>query len=37
MRSSALFAKRRQMMDAWAKFCDAPTLTGEVVPLHAVK
>jgi integrase len=36
-RRGDLFAKRRQMMDAWAKFCDAPTLTGEVVPLHAVK
>jgi integrase len=32
---SDLFAKRRQLADAWAKFCDAPSVTGgEVVPLR---
>jgi integrase len=33
-RRGDLFAKRRQMMDAWAKFCDAPAPAGEVVPLR---
>ena len=32
-----LFEKRRQMMDAWAKFCSKPTVAGAVVPLHAVQ
>jgi integrase len=28
-----LFDKRRQLMDAWAKFCDR-TLAGEIVPIR---
>jgi integrase len=32
---SDLFAKRRQLADAWAKFCDAPAVTsGEVLTLR---
>jgi integrase len=32
---SDLFTKRRQLADAWAKFCDAPAVTGgEVVTLR---
>jgi integrase len=31
---SDLFAKRRQLADAWAKFCATPAVTGEVVPLR---
>jgi integrase len=35
-RRGDLFAKRRQLMQAWAKFCAAaPVATGEVVPLRA--
>jgi integrase len=33
-RRGDLFQKRRQMMDAWAKFCDVPVPTGVVVPLR---
>jgi integrase len=33
-RRSDLFDRRRQMMDQWARFCEAPA-GGEVVPLHA--
>jgi integrase len=29
-----LFQKRRQMMDAWAKFCAAPSPTGRVVHIR---
>jgi integrase len=29
-----LFEKRRQLAQAWARFCGAPTIEGEVVPLH---
>jgi integrase len=32
-RRGDLFAKRRQLADAWAKFCTAPAPPGEVVPL----
>jgi integrase len=32
---SDLFDKRRQLMDAWGRFCTTPTTGGEVVPLHA--
>ena len=35
-RRGDLFDKRRQLMDAWARFCDGPT-AGEVVPLHATR
>jgi integrase len=34
-RRGDLFVKRRQMMDAWARFCDVPTAAGEVVPLRS--
>jgi integrase len=33
-RRGDLFEKRRQLMQAWAQFCDAPS-AGEVVPLRA--
>ncbi|WP_416269006.1 integrase arm-type DNA-binding domain-containing protein [Burkholderia cepacia] len=33
-RRGDLFAKRRQMMDAWAKYCDTPKRGGDVVPMH---
>jgi integrase len=33
-RRGDLFEKRRQLMDAWARFCVTPVTTGEVVPLH---
>lgn len=32
-RRGDLFQKRRQLAEAWAKFCDAPTTTGIVVPI----
>jgi integrase len=32
-RRGDLFAKRRQIMDAWAKFCATPPATGNVVPI----
>jgi integrase len=34
-RRGDLFAKRRQMMDAWAKFCEGRPAGGEVVPIRA--
>jgi integrase len=33
-RRGDLFAKRRQLADAWAKYCTAPAPAGEVVPLR---
>lgn len=33
-RRGDLFAKRRQLSDAWAKFCASPAPSGTVVPLH---
>lgn len=33
-RRGDLFHKRRQIMEAWAKFCSTPATTGEVVPLR---
>jgi integrase len=33
-RRGDLFAKRRQIMEAWAKFCTAPAAGGRVVPLR---
>jgi integrase len=33
-RRGDLFQKRRQLMEAWAKFCAAPAPAGEVVPLR---
>ncbi len=35
-RRGDLFDKRRQLMDAWARFCEAP-VSGEVVPLHVTR
>ena len=32
-RRGDLFEKRRQLADAWARFCDTPIPKGEVVPL----
>jgi integrase len=34
-RRGDLFQKRRQIMDAWARFCAAAAPTAGVVPLHA--
>ena len=33
-RRGDLFQKRRQLSDAWAKFCAAPAVAGRVVPMH---
>lgn len=33
-RRGDLFSKRRQMMEAWAKYCDTPRRSGDVVPMH---
>lgn len=33
-RRGDLFQKRRQLMDAWAKFCTVSAGSGKVVPLH---
>jgi integrase len=33
-RRGDLFQKRRQLAEAWARFCEAPAIEGEVVPLH---
>ena len=34
-RRGDLFEKRRQLAEAWAKFCVTPAGTGEVVPIRA--
>jgi integrase len=34
-RRTDMFAKRRQLMDAWARHCGQPSPKGEVVPLRA--
>ena len=34
-RRGDLFEKRRQLAEAWAKFCDAPAIAGRVVPIRA--
>ena len=34
-RRGDLFEKRRQLMDAWSRFCRSPTANGEVVPIRA--
>jgi integrase len=36
-RRGDLFQKRRQLMDAWARFCTAPPATGKVVSFAAAK
>jgi integrase len=36
-RRGDLFAKRRQLAEAWARYCTAPLATGEVVPLAAAR
>ena len=33
-RRGDLFQKRRQLAEAWAAFCEAPPITGEVVPIR---
>jgi integrase len=33
-RRGDLFEKRRQLAEAWARFCDAPPLAGRVVPMR---
>ncbi len=33
-RRGDLFEKRRQLMDAWARFCGAPSGAGQVVPMR---
>jgi len=35
-RRGALLKKRRQMMGAWARYCDKPMATSKVLPLHRV-
>ena len=35
-RRGDLFQKRRQIMEAWAKFCSARSAAGEVVPLRTI-
>jgi integrase len=32
-----LFDRRRKLMDAWARYCAAPALEGEVVPLRSAE
>jgi hypothetical protein len=32
-RRGDLFNKRRQLMAAWARYCAAPAITGEVIGL----
>jgi integrase len=34
-RRGDLFEKRRQLAEAWATFCDSPTVSGAVVPIRA--
>jgi hypothetical protein len=34
-RRGDLFLKRWPLMDAWARFCNSPQSTGEVVPIRA--
>jgi integrase len=34
-RRGDLFDKRRQLAEAWARFCDGQSAGGEVVPLRA--
>ena len=34
-RRGDLFQKRRQLAEAWAKFCAAVPATGQVVPIRA--
>jgi integrase len=34
-RRGDMFAKRQQLMDAWARFCDSPATAGEVIPIRA--
>jgi hypothetical protein len=34
-RRGDLFEKRRQVMDAWARFATSPAPAGEIVPLVA--
>ena len=34
-RRGDLFEKRRQLAEAWAKFCESPAIAGEVVPIRA--
>jgi integrase len=36
-RRGDLFQKRRQLMDAWARYCAAPVLEGDVVPIAATR
>jgi integrase len=36
-RRGDLFEKRRQLAEAWAKFCESPAVTGEVVPIRAAQ
>jgi hypothetical protein len=33
-RRGNLFLKRRQLMEAWAKFCATPASAGRVIPLR---
>jgi hypothetical protein len=30
-----LFAKRRQLMEAWSRYCSTPRASADVVPIRA--
>jgi hypothetical protein len=36
-RRGDLFQKRRQLSDAWAKFCGAAPADGQVVPIRTAR
>lgn len=36
-RRGDLFEKRRHLAEAWAKFCESPSVPGEVVPIRAAQ
>jgi len=33
-RRTDFFDRRRQMMEAWARYCSAPVIAGDVIPIH---
>jgi integrase len=33
-RRTDFFDRRRQVMEAWARYCNTPAVTGDVIPLH---
>jgi integrase len=36
-RRGTMFQKRRQLADAWARFCAAPAITGQVIAINAAE